>query len=91
MTEMVNVSIILFYVIFLYITLTGTTTPNQSGPGSNSNETVLHILSSRRTRASPLDVLTSYPGHLFERGGSYPSAEMQLAYSTTPIDRILLC
>ena len=42
-------------------TLTGTTTPGQSGTESNDNEKVL------RTGASPLDGLMSYPGYLLRR------------------------
>ena len=46
-------------------TLSGATTPGQSGPGSNGNEEVLRILqSSRIIGASPLDSLVSYTGHL---------------------------
>ena len=64
-------------------TLSGATTPGQSGPGSNKNEGVLHIpQSSSITRASPSDCLVSYPGHSL--GESYPSAEMQTVYSTAP-------
>ena len=38
-------------------TLTGTTTPGQSGPGSNVNEKVPHSLQSSRTRASSSDAI----------------------------------
>ena len=38
-------------------TLTGTTTPGQSGPKSNSNEEVLQIPQSSRTEISPSDCL----------------------------------
>ena len=63
--------------------LSGTTTPDQSGPGSNGNEKVLYISQSFNTGASPSDCFVSYPGHLLQGvGGSYPSAEMQLVYST---------
>ena len=64
-------------------TLSGATTPGQSRPGSNGNERVLCIpQSSSITEASPSDCLMSYLGHLL--GESYPSAEMQLVYSTAP-------
>ena len=67
-------------------TLSGATTPGQSGPGSNANEVVHHIpLSSSITGASPSDGLMSYPGHLLG-GGSYLSAEMQSVYSTNQAD-----
>ena len=36
-------------------TLTGTTTPGQSGPGSNGGEWVLHILQTSRNGTSPSD------------------------------------
>ena len=42
---------------FIYGTLTSTTTPGQSEPGSNGNEGVLHIPQSFRTGASPSDSL----------------------------------
>ena len=62
-------------------TLSGATTPGQSGPGSNSNEGVLCIpQSSSITGVSLSDCLVSYPGHLLRE--SYPFAEMQLVYST---------
>ena len=38
-------------------TLTGTTTPGQSDPGSYANERVLHILQSSRNEASPSDAV----------------------------------
>ena len=45
-------------------TLSGATTPGQSGPGSNGNEGVLHIpQSSSIAGTSPSDCLVSYPGH----------------------------
>ena len=45
-------------------TLSGATTPGQSGPGSNGIKRVLHIPQISKARASPSDVLLSYPGHL---------------------------
>ena len=46
-------------------TLSGATTPGQSGPGSDGNEGVLRILqSSSITGTSPSDCLVSYAGHL---------------------------
>ena len=45
-------------------TLSGTTTPSQSGPGSDCNEKVLRFpQSSSITGASPSDRLVSYLGH----------------------------
>ena len=66
--------------------LSGATTPGQSGPGSNGNEGVLRIpQSSSITGTSPLDFLVSYQEHSLV-GGSYPSAEVQSVYSTAPTD-----
>ena len=47
-------------------------------------EEVLHIPQSPSTGASPSTGLVSYPGNLLVR--SYPSAEIQSAYSTAPAD-----
>ena len=64
-------------------TLSGTTTPGQSRPGSDGNNGVLHIpQSSSITEASPSDYLVSYPGHSL--GELYSSAEMQSVYSIAP-------
>ena len=64
-------------------TLSGATTPGKSSPGSDDKEVVLCIpQSSRITCVSQSDCLISYRWV----GGSYPSAEMQTAYSTTPAD-----
>ena len=68
------------------MTLSVATTPDQSGPGSNGNEGVLHIPQSLSiTGTSPSDCLVSYPGHSLV-GRSYTSAEMQSMYSTVPAD-----
>ena len=54
-------------------TLSGATTSSQSGPGSNSNEGVIHISQSSKTGASPSNSLVSYTGHSFGgRGLCYP-------------------
>ena len=67
------------------MTLSGDTTPGQSGPGSNGNERVLRIPPNLSiTGTSPLDCLVSYQDT--HGGGSYPSAEAQSVYSTTPAD-----
>ena len=60
-------------------TVSGATTPNQSGPGSDGNEGVLCIPESI-TGTSALDCLVTYPEHSLVEG-SYPSAEVQLMYS----------
>ena len=68
-------------------TLSGATTPIQSGPGRDVNAGVLcnpHISSS--TGASQSDCLVSYPGYSF--GESYTSAEMQPVYSAAQTDWI---
>ena len=68
------------------MTLSGATTPGQSGPGRNGNEGALRIPHSPSiTGTLPLDCLVSYPEHSF--GGSYLSAEVQSVYSTAPADR----
>ena len=54
-----------------------------SGPGSDGNEQLLRIFKSFSiTEASPPDYLVSYPGQSLDV--VYPSAEMQLVYSTAP-------
>ena len=58
--------------------LTGTTTKSLSGPESNGIEGILHISQSSRTGTSPPNALLV--------GGSYPSAVMQLAYSSAPAE-----
>ena len=59
--------------------LSGATTADQSGPGGDGNEGVLHIPQSFRiTGISPSDYLVSYTGHTF----TYPFAEVQSVYST---------
>ena len=70
-------------------TLSGATTPGQSGPGSDGNEGVLHIPQNfNLNRTSPSDCLVSYPGHSLE--GSYPSAEKQSVYPTAPVNRAMI-
>ena len=67
-------------------TLSGVTTPGQSGSGSDGNEGELCIpQSSSITGTSSSDCLVSYSGHSLV-GGSYPSAEKQSVYSTAPAD-----
>ena len=66
-------------------TLSDTTTPSQSEPGSDGNEGVHHI--SQRfsiSETSPSDCLVSHPGHSL--GESYPSVKMQSVYSATPVN-----
>ena len=66
-------------------TLPGATTPGQSRPWSDGSEGVLRITqSSSITGTSRSDCLVSYRGHSL--GESYPSAEIQSAYSTAPAD-----
>ena len=48
-------------------TLSGATTPGQSGPGSNGNKGVLHITQISKARASLSDSLLSYPGHVLHQ------------------------
>ena len=57
-------------------TLSGATTPVQSGPGSDGNKGVLHIPQRFSiTGATPSDCLVSYPG-LSLGGGSYSSVSL---------------
>ena len=49
------------YIWLLDGTLTGTTTPSQSGPGSNGYEGILYIPRSSVIGASPSNDLVSYP------------------------------
>ena len=66
-------------------TLSGDTTPGQSGPGSDGNKEVLHIPQSFSiSGASPSNCLVSYSGHFL--GESYPSAGMLSVYSAAPAD-----
>ena len=65
-------------------TLSGTTIPDQSGSGSDSNEEVLYISQSSITGALLSDCLMSYSGHSLEE--SYLSTVMQSVYSTAPDD-----
>ena len=68
--------------------LTGTTPLVKSEPESNDNdEGVLPIPQSSWIVARPSDGLMLYLGQV---GGSYPSAEIQLAYSTVPVDWIFV-
>ena len=67
-------------------TLSGASTLDQSGPGSNGNKELLCIpQSSSITGASQLNCLMSYPGLLLA-GRSYPSPKMQSVYSTVPAE-----
>ena len=64
-------------------TLSGASTPGQSGPGSDSYKGVLHISqSSSITEASSSDCLVSYLGNSLRE--SYSSAEKQSVYSAAP-------
>ena len=62
-------------------TLTGTTTLDQSGPGSNGNEGLRHISQSSRSGTSPSDDLGIIQDTHWGEGLT-PSAKMMLAYST---------
>ena len=64
-------------------TLSGATTPDQSGPAIDGNEGVLY--SSRITATSPSDCLVSYPRHSLEK--SYLSVEKQSVNSRAPADK----
>ena len=69
----------------IHRTLLGATSPGQSGARSSGTEEVLRIpQSSSITGILPSDCLVSYLGHSL--GKCYPSAEMQLVYSTALVD-----
>ena len=68
-------------------TLSGATTPTQSGPESQSNEGVLHVPQiSSITGVSPPDGVMSYPGHSPSEWGNLTphSREVRLVYATDP-------
>ena len=66
--------------------LTGTTTQDNSGPGSNTNEETLPIPQSSRIGSLPSDCLVSNVGHSLGRGLAYLFTEMQSVYSTAAAD-----
>ena len=67
------------------MTLSGATTPGQSGPGNEDCEGVLFIPQiSSITGASPSDCTVTYLGQSFEE--SYLSADVQSVYSTVSAD-----
>ena len=57
-----------------------------NGPGSDGNEGVLCIPKSYNITGTSLSDYLSYQGYSLGGGGSYPSAEMQLVYSTASAD-----
>ena len=68
------------------MTLSGATTPGQSGPGCDGNKRVLRIPQSSSTAGtSQSDCLMSYQDTRWSVE-SYPSAEVQSVYSTAPAD-----
>ena len=70
----------------LYLTFTCPNTLGQCGPESSGNEGVICIFLSSRTGASQANSLVPYKDTRWEE--SYPYAEMQSIYSTTPDDRV---
>ena len=65
-------------------TLSGITTPGQSGLGNNGNEGVLDIPQIPKAETWPSNDLMSYPE--LSGVGSYPSEEMQSVNSRAPAD-----
>ena len=65
------------------MSLSGATSPGQNGPGSHGNEEVLCIPQKLQHYRS-LKLFNVIIKTLIGEGGSYPSAEMQLVYSTPP-------
>ena len=70
-------------------TLTVTTTPGQSEPGSKCNEAILHILQSSMTGALLSDSLLSYPGYSFV-GGPYPFVEIQWHILVPQLNKVMI-
>ena len=68
------------YIWLIGRTLTGTTSPGQSGFMSNGNKGVLLIPQSSKNKSSPSKNFESYPRHMLP-GESYPSLEMQSVYA----------
>ena len=65
-------------------TLSGATTPGQSGPGSDDNEDLLRILqSSMINGASPSDCLVSYPGHSWEGSCNILTSKREITSDAT--------
>ena len=62
--------------------------PGQSRNGSN--EGVLHIPQSSKTRASLSDGFVSYLEHTLLEEGLTPSAKMQPSYSIAPADWVIV-
>ena len=62
-------------------TLSGASTPGQSGPGSDGNEGVFHIPQSSNITGASHQVVNVISRILIGRG-SYTSAEMQSVYSS---------
>ena len=65
------------------MTLSGTTTPGQSGPWNEEGVLCIPQISCN-TGTSPSDCIASYPRHTLEE--SYLSAEIQSVYSIVPAD-----
>ena len=66
------------------MTQSDATTPAQSIPENIGNAGELHLVQITMAESLPSERLMSYPA--LSLGGSYPSEEMQLVYSTTPVD-----
>ena len=70
-------------------TLTGTSTPDQSGPGSNGDQGCFTFPKIKGLEPDHQIHLSVIIGHLLVGGRFYPSAEMQSAYFTSPTDRAI--
>ena len=73
-------------------TLSGASTPVQSGTGRDGNEGVLHILPKLQHYWSLTIRLFNIIIRILVGGGegSYPASEMQSVYSTAPADRTVV-
>ena len=84
-TTHLSISTLFRFIWTIDRTLSGSTTPSQSGPWSDGDIAVLCIPeSSRITTVLHSDSLVSYPGNSLKE--SYPSAEMQSVYSAALVD-----
>ena len=70
-------------------TLTGTTTLNQNGHGSNGNEGEFHIWQSSRIGASPSGTVLYHTQDTRWGGMPYTSVYVWSVFSTTPANKVV--
>ena len=91
--QVIQFSISMQYSSFWHInrTLSGATTPGQSGPWSDGNEEVLHIpQSSCIPGTSPSNCFVSYPGHTFGGGLTPLQRCCRCCLQPQPTEQVLL-